>query len=75
MPAYPNYRQISNIRRVLVGNTFVDHSDVVGAAPVFIFDLISVFNILRKDHGKTRLETIQFWDVVSLILEIWRYVD
>ena len=24
----------SNIRRTLVGNIFVDHSDVVGAAPV-----------------------------------------
>ena len=28
------YRQISNTRRTLVGNKFVDHSDVVGALPV-----------------------------------------
>ena len=28
------YRQVSNIRRILVGNKFVDHSDVVGASPV-----------------------------------------
>ena len=28
------YRQVSNIRRTLVGNKFVDHSDVVGASPV-----------------------------------------
>ena len=28
------YRQISNIIRTLVGNKIVDHSDVVGAAPV-----------------------------------------
>ena len=28
------YRKISNIRRTLVGNTIVDHSDVVGASPV-----------------------------------------
>ena len=28
------YCQVSNIRRILVGNTFVDHSDVVGASPV-----------------------------------------
>ena len=28
------YRQISNIRRTLRGNTLVDHSDVVGASPV-----------------------------------------
>ena len=28
------YRQISNIRRTLIGNEIVDHSDVVGASPV-----------------------------------------
>ena len=28
------YRQVSNIRRALVGNNIVDHSDVVGASPV-----------------------------------------
>ena len=28
------YRQVSNIRRILVGNQIVDHSDVVGASPV-----------------------------------------
>ena len=28
------YRQISHIRRSLVGNKIVDHSDVVGASPV-----------------------------------------
>ena len=28
------YRQVSNIRRTLVGNSIVDHSDVVGASPV-----------------------------------------
>ena len=27
-------RQVSNIRRTLVGNKIVDHSDVVGASPV-----------------------------------------
>ena len=29
-----SYRQVSNIRRTLIGNTIVDHSDVVGASPV-----------------------------------------
>ena len=29
-----DYRQISNISGALVGNKIVDHSDVVGAAPV-----------------------------------------
>ena len=28
------YRKVSNIRRTLVGNKNVDHSDVVGASPV-----------------------------------------
>ena len=28
------YRKTSNISRTLVGNKIVDHSDVVGAAPV-----------------------------------------
>ena len=28
------YRQVSNIRRTLLGNKIVDHSDVVGASPV-----------------------------------------
>ena len=28
------YRQISNINHTLVGNSIVDHSDVVGASPV-----------------------------------------
>ena len=29
-----DYRKTSNIRRTLVGNKIVDHSDVVGASPV-----------------------------------------
>ena len=29
-----HYRQVSNIRRTLVGYKIVDHSDVVGASPV-----------------------------------------
>ena len=28
------YRQVSNIRRTLISNKTVDHSDVVGASPV-----------------------------------------
>ena len=28
------YRETSNIRRTLVGNEIVDHSDLVGASPV-----------------------------------------
>ena len=32
--AHLTYRQVSNIRRTLVGNKIVDNSDVVGASPV-----------------------------------------
>ena len=31
---YDIYRQVSNIRRTLVGTKIVDHSDVIGASPV-----------------------------------------
>ena len=31
---YQTYRKTSNIRRILVGNKIVDHSDAVGASPV-----------------------------------------
>ena len=31
---YPRYHQVSNIRRTLVSNKIVDHSDIVGASPV-----------------------------------------
>ena len=34
IPHKVHYRQVSNIRRTLVGNKIIDHSDVVGASPV-----------------------------------------
>ena len=34
MKAYSIYRKVSNIRRTLVGNKIVNHSDVVEASPV-----------------------------------------
>ena len=34
MHSNKTYRKVSNIRRTLVGNKIVDHSDVVGASPV-----------------------------------------
>ena len=49
------YRKTSNIRRTLVGNKIVDHSDVVGASPVFILDLTSGFKGFGKDSRKTVL--------------------
>ena len=39
-----DYRQVSNIRRTLVGNEIVDHSDVVGASPVGVAPTTSSFS-------------------------------
>ena len=69
-----SYRLPSNIRRTLVGNTFVDHPDVLGAACrrcsnyIFILDLTPGFNGLRKDNCKARREWVKFWDLVRVIL-------
>ena len=38
------YRKTSNIRRTLVGNKIVDHSDVVVASPVGAAPTISSFS-------------------------------
>ena len=40
---------------------------------VFILDFTPGFNELGKDNCKTRRETFKFWDLVRLILEVWRY--
>ena len=40
---------------------------------IFIFDLTTGFSRLGKDKCKTRRETFNFWELVRLILEIWRY--
>ena len=77
---YGTYRKTSYISHTLVGNKFVDHSDVVGAAPVcrrcsnyiFILDLTPGFNGLGKDHCKRRQDIFKFWDLVRLILEVLR---
>ena len=50
------YRKISNIRRTLVGNTIVDHSDVVGASPVGAAPTTSSFStwhLASRDSAKT----------------------
>ena len=38
------YRKVSNIRRTLVGNKIVDHSDVVGTSPVGVAPTTSSFS-------------------------------
>ena len=67
------YRKISNIRRTLLGNKIVDHSDVVGASPV-ILDSTSGFKGFCEDSCKTVRESFKCWDLVRLILETWRYL-
>ena len=75
------YGQIFAIKRILVGNKIVDHSVVVGASPVGAAPITSSFstwtpdfNALGKDNCKMRRETFKFWNLVRLVLEVWRYV-
>ena len=71
----------SNIRRTLVGNKIVDHSDVVGASPVGAAPTTSLFSTLTsgfkgfsKDSRKAVRESFKCWGLVRLILETWRYI-
>ena len=72
------YRETSNISCTLVGNKFVDDSDVVGAWPVsdaqtyyiFIINITLGFNGLHKDNCMTRQETYKCYDLVGLTLEV-----
>ena len=71
------YSQVSDLRRTLVGNKIVDHSDVVRASPVGAAPTTSSFSTwtpgfigLGKDNCKVRQETLKFRDLVRLILEI-----
>ena len=71
----------SNIRRTLVGNEIVDHSDVVEAAPVGAAQLHLHsrldrvwFSGLGKGNCKTRRETLKFWDSVLLRLNVFTVV-
>ena len=64
------YRQVSNIRRTLVGNTIVDHSDVVGESPVGAAPTTSSFStshLASLDCAKT----IARRDEKHLSLGIW----
>ena len=53
---FPIYRKVSNIRRTLVGNKIVDHSDVVRASPVGAAPTTSSFStkhLASMDWAKT----------------------
>ena len=71
------YPQTSFIRRTLVGNKIMDHSDVfgvllVGSNYILIVDLTPGVNGLSNENRKERTETFKIWDLVCLLLEIWR---
>ena len=70
------YCQVSNISGTLVGNKIVDHSDVVGAAPVGAAPTTSSFSTclywIEQSNCKTRRGTINFGDLARLILESLR---
>ena len=69
-----NYRQTSNISRILVGNQIDDHSDVVGASPVGAAPATSSFSTQHQasmDWAKTaarREEKHSFLGLMRLIL-------
>ena len=73
---FKEYRQTSNIRRPLLGNIIVDHSDVVGASHEGAAPTTSSFstrpgiNGLGRDNCKARLEHAMFCDLMRLILGI-----
>ena len=65
-----DYRKTSNIRRTLVGNTIVDHSEVVGASPVGAAPTTSSFStqyLASMDWPKTSARQ----DKKSLKFGIW----
>ena len=77
--AWGSYRQVSNIRRTLVGNETVDHSDVAGASPVGATPTTSSFSTKRLgslDWEKTTARRDEkHLSLVRLILEILRYFE
>ena len=71
------YRKTSNIRRTLVANKIVDHSDVVGASPVGAAPTTSSFStwhLASKDSAETaarqeNLLSVGIWCVLYLKLD------
>ena len=65
----PLGRLIFNMGIAIPGKTVF----LIETAPcIFILDLTIGFNRLRRDNCKTRRETIKFYDLVLLMLEILR---
>ena len=56
MDLFKYYPKVSNIRRTLEGNEIVDHSDVVGAAPVGAAPTTSSFSTWLQWIGPRQLQ-------------------
>ena len=77
-----DYRQISIKSRTLVSNITLFRmlrcnwsiACLRCSNYIFIIESTLGFNILRKDNCMTRRETVKFWDVVCLKIDIWRYL-
>ena len=67
---YRTYRQVSNIRRILVGNEIVDHSDVVGASPVGAAPTTSSFSTQHM-ASTDWVKTTTIWNEKHLSFDIW----
>ena len=68
------YRQVSNIRRTLLDNQIVDHSDVVGASPVGATPTTSSFSTspLQQLTSIYCAKTPASWDEKHFSFGIWR---
>ena len=65
---------------IIPPNNSFDHSDVLEASPIGAAPTTSSFSTwhlvsmdLGKDNCNSRRETIKFWDLVHLILQVWQY--
>ena len=73
---FTTYRQVSNIRRTFEGWSLRCNWSIAYrrcSNYIFILDLTPGFNIWREDNCKPRRVAFNFWDLVSLILEILWY--
>ena len=73
------YPQTYNIRRTLVGNRMVDHTDVVGAWSVGVARTTLSFStdhLASLDWERTTARRdekhFKYWDLIRVILGIWR---
>ena len=77
-----SYRQVSNIRRTIIGNKICRSLRCSWSIAcwrcsnhIFILDLTHGFIGLGKDKCKTRRGAFKFGDLAPLILEVLRYVE